>query len=107
MKNYIQVGDIVTVPAPASVSSGDGVLVGALFGVAVSDAESGNPVEIMTTGVFELAKNSAEAWTVGADVYWDDTNKVVTTVDTSNTLIGKALAVAANPSGVSMVRLNG
>jgi|SRR5687768_6473755 len=107
MQNFVQIGDVVTVAAPADVSSGDGVLVGTLFGVAAFDALSGADVEIKTRGVFELAKNSAEAWTVGIAIYWDATAKVVTSTSTSNTLIGKALAVAANPSGTGIVRLNG
>lgn len=34
MKNYVQRGDVITATAPANVTSGDGVLVGLLFGVA-------------------------------------------------------------------------
>lgn len=109
MKNYLQAGDVVTVAAPATVSSGDGVLVGTLFGIAATDAASGAPVEIKTTGVFTLPKTSEQAWTVGAAIYWDAGNKVATTDDDegANVLIGKALAVAANPSGTGVVRLNG
>lgn len=107
MKNFTQTGDIVTVAAPAAVSSGDGVLVGTLFGVAATDAESGADVAIKTTGVFTLPKTSAQAWTVGALIYWDPDDKVATTVSTDNALIGKALAIAANPSGTGVVRLNG
>ena len=93
--------------AAADVASGAGVLVGKLFGVAMISAKSGEEVEIKTDGVFELPKTSGQAWTVGADIYWDDTAKVVTTTTTSNTLVGKALAVAANPSSTGIVRLNG
>lgn len=107
MKNFISPGDVVTVPAPYDVASGAGALVGTLFGIAAFAAVSGAPVEIRTRGVFDTAKNSAEAWTVGAKVYWDNTNKVVTTTATSNTEIGKAVDVAANPSGIGRVRLNG
>lgn len=107
MKNFVQPGGTITVPAPANVSSGDGVLVGVLFGVAAFTALSGADVEIKVTGVFDLPKTSAEAWTVGAAVYWDNTNKVATTVSSGNTLIGKAVAAAANPSGIGRVRLNG
>lgn len=106
-KNYIQPGDTVTVTAPATVASGAGVLVGTLFGVAITGAASGAAVPIKTTGVFDLPKTSAQAWTVGAAIYWDDTAKNCTTTSTSNTLIGKALAVAANPSATGVVRLNG
>lgn len=107
MQNFISPGDLVTVPALSAVSSGDGVLVGTLFGIAATDAESGANVAIKTTGVFELPKTSAQAWTVGAAIYWD--GSVATTADGSgaNTLIGKALAVANNPSATGIVRLDG
>ena len=107
MKNFIQNGSVVTVPAPANVSSGGGVLVGTLFGVAAYSALSGADVEIKTDGVFDLPKTSAQAWTIGAAIYWDNSNKVCTTSSSDTTLIGKAMAVAANPSDTGRVRLNG
>lgn len=42
MKNYIQEGRMITVAAPAgSVTSGDGVIVGSLFGIATEAAGDG------------------------------------------------------------------
>jgi predicted RecA/RadA family phage recombinase len=107
MKNYIQDGDVVTVAAPYAVASGAGALVGTLFGVAAYTAAITEPVEVMTEGVFELPKLAAQAWTVGAIIYWDDTNKWCTTVASTNVAIGKALAIAANPSATGIVRLSG
>jgi predicted RecA/RadA family phage recombinase len=107
MKNYIQPGDVVTVAAPYDVASGAGALVGTLFGVAVAGGLNTAEIEIKTTGVYELPKLAAQAWTVGAAIYWDNTNKHCTTATSGNTLIGKALAVAANPSDTGIVRLNG
>lgn len=112
MKNYIQPSDALTVTAPnatadVDVSSGDGVLVGTMFGVAVNDAVKGAELVINTLGVFELPKVSAQAWTVGAKIYWDNTAKKCTTTSGGNSLIGVATAVAANPSAVGHVRLNG
>ena len=106
MKNYVQAGENIVVPAPYDVTSGGGLLVGSLFGVAVKDALTGDDVAIRTEGVFDLAKTSAQAWTVGQKVYWDDTNKLATTTATGNTLIGCATAVAANPSPTGHVRLS-
>ena len=106
-QNYIQAGDTLTLTAPYAVASGGGLLVGSLFAVALGTLASGASGSCMVEGVFELAKNSAEAWTVGLKVYWDNTNKVVTSTATSNTLIGCASEPAANPSGVGRVRLNG
>lgn len=107
MKNYVQPGDVITVAAPADVASGAGVLVGTLFGIASTDAVSGADVEIAVTGVFTLPKTEAQAWAVGAAIYWDNTAKVATTATSGNTLIGKAVVAAANPSATGTLRLNG
>lgn len=107
MKNYVQKGDTVTVIAPTDVASGDGVLVGSLFGIATSSALAGAEVEIQTVGVNTMAKVPAQAWAQGAPVYWDNAAKNVTTTAGSNTKIGVAILAAANPSTVGTVRLNG
>ncbi|PWC86054.1 hypothetical protein TSH100_13850 [Azospirillum sp. TSH100] len=107
MKNYVQDGHTLSLNAPYDVASGGGLLVGALFAVAVSAATSGNAVQGATCGVYTLPKTNAQAWTLGAKVYWDDTNKVATTTASGNTLIGCAVAAAANPSTTGTVRLNG
>lgn len=108
MKNYIQPGHTVTVTAPAAVSSGDLVNVGLLVGVAVHDAESGADVEIQTRGVFDLAKTSAQAWSVGDAIYMNPSSGNATTATaTGNIFIGVAAAAAANPSETGKVRLNG
>lgn len=108
MKNWLKSGDVITVAAPAAVSAGDGVKVGKLFGVAITDAASTAAVEIATKGVFRLAKVAAQAWTVGQAIYWDATDKVATTTTTTpNNFIGVAVAAAANPSSTGDVLLNG
>jgi len=107
MRNYVQNGVNLTLPAPTNVLSGAGVLIGAIFGVAAESALSGEDLDVVTRGVFTLPKVSAQAITVGAKVYWDDTAKLVTTTATSNTLIGVAVAAAANPSADVAIRLNG
>lgn len=105
MKNYVSPGDHVTLAAPYAVSAGDGALVGSIFGVAQEDAENAADVVLVTRGIFDMAKVSAQAWTVGAKIYWDNTAKNCTTTASSNTLIGTAVAVAANPSATGRVRL--
>ncbi|WP_375572792.1 DUF2190 family protein [Seohaeicola saemankumensis] len=109
MKTFIQPGQTVTLVAPYDVVSGACLKVGAIVGVAANDATAGAEVEVMLTGVHDLAKAPSQAWTAGAKIYWDDTNKATTTTATSNTLIGVALlAVAGGASDtVGRVRLNG
>ena len=109
MKNYVQPGNTLTLTAPYPVTSGHGLLVGSIFGVAAGDAASGATVEAALTGVFDLTKIGSQAWTVGAKIYWDDTNKRCTTVATDNTLIGVAVDAVAGGAGdtIGRVRLNG
>jgi predicted RecA/RadA family phage recombinase len=109
MKNFIQPGNTITLTAPAAVTSGAGVLVGAIFGIAAHDVASGEPVEIVTTGVIDLNKIGSQAWAVGDRIYWDNANKRTTKVATDNTLIGTALGVVGNGADetTGRVRLNG
>jgi predicted RecA/RadA family phage recombinase len=101
MRNYIQPGHALTLVAPYDLVSGDGLLVGSIFGVAGHDALSGAEVEAQLTGVLDLAKVASQAWTAGAKVYWDNTAKRATTVASGNTLIG--VAVLAVGSGAEEV----
>lgn len=109
MKNYVQPGNTITLTAPYAVLSGEGLLVGSIFGIAAGAAASGEPVEAALVGVFDLTKVGSQAWSVGAKVYWDDTNKRTTNVATSNTLIGVAVEAVAGGAGdtIGRVRLNG
>jgi predicted RecA/RadA family phage recombinase len=107
MKNFVQPGDTVALIAPYDVLSGNGLLVGSIFGVASFDALTGASVEAQLTGVFDLAKVSAQTWAPGAKIYWDNSAKLATTVSAGNTLIGSAIEAASNPSSAGRVRLIG
>lgn len=107
MKNYVQPGSNLTLPAPGAVSSGDGVLVGAIFGIASYDAAQNADVVIATQGVFTMPKVSTDAFAIGGAVYWDDAQALVTVTTAGNTKIGVAVTAAGNPSGEVAVRLNG
>lgn len=111
-KNFIQPGDRLTLLNPDTspsrdIASGEGALFGSIFGIAITDIPAGEEGAVETTGVWELPKTSAQAWTVGAKIYWNNTLHVVTTSSSGNTLIGVAVEIAANPSAVGKVRLNG
>ena len=107
MKNYKQAGDIITVAAPYALASGDGALVGSLFGVATNAAANGASVELKTTGVFDLTALSTDTGTVGTKVYWDNTNKRITTTASGNSLVGVITVAKANGDATASVRLNG
>ena len=107
MKNYIAPGESITLTAPYDVNAGDGVLVGSIFGFAQAPAATGEPVVLVRRGRFSHAKTSAQAWTEGAKIYWNNSTKVLTTAASGNTLVGAAAAAAADPSDEGEVLVDG
>lgn len=108
MKNFVQNGDTMEVTAPAAVSSGDPVLVGKIFGIAVADAANGAPVQVKRTGVFSgVPKATGSAWAVGALLYWNATNGNFTTAATGATLVGVAALAATSGATSGTVLLDG
>ena len=105
--NKVQDGDFITVTAPATITSGQLVVIGSLFGVAVADAASGAAVALEMEGVFELAKVTG-AVAVGDAVYWDDSEGKVTVsrvTDADDILVGTAVATATSGAATAYVRL--
>ncbi len=108
MKNYIQPGNIITVTAPTGgVTSGAGLLVGNLFGIATANAAAGADVEISTTGVFDLPKAANATFTEGQRVSWDATNAQVVAPASGMIPIGIATEAAANGTTTALIRLDG
>jgi predicted RecA/RadA family phage recombinase len=108
MKNFIQDGNVVTVTAPSGgVKSGDGIVVGALFGICATDAAEAAEVEISVVGVFELPKASGQI-TEGQIVWWDTSPGNVANVTGSGFYpIGVAVRAAGTNDATVRVRLSG
>lgn len=108
MKTYVSPGEAweFTAVAPGAVS-GTGQKIGDILVIATVTAATGQPFVGLRTGVVEHAKLSAQAWTEGQQVNWDDTNKRFTTVTTGNFRAGVAAKAAANPSATGFVILAG
>lgn len=107
--NQVADGHIIDVTAAANTNSGQFLLVGSMYGVAQNKALTGETVSLRIGGVWTLPKTNAasNAFTVGAKVYWDNTNAKVTPSATSNTMIGVAVLAAANTDATARVRING
>lgn len=86
--------DVVNLIMPYQRNSGQGVLVGNIFGVALVTTASGVEGPVLTTAIWTAPKLAGAAWAQGARVYWDDTLKQCDTTATSDFCIGCA-AVAA------------
>lgn len=106
MKNFVQEGDVITVAAPYALASGDGALVGSLFGVATNAAASGATVEIVLEGVVTLKALGTDTGSVGAKMYWDNTAKQLTATATANSLVGALTVAKTAGQTTATIRLN-
>ena len=106
MKNYIADGDLVPIAsAPYALTGGQGALVGALFGIAQTDAAVSTAVVLATEGIYDVTKEPSLAISQGARVFWDNTNKRITTTTTSNFAVGIATVAALAADTTVRVRL--
>lgn len=96
MKNFVQIGDVLTLDPGATVATGTGFLFGAaLFGVAAVDAVAGTKSAFVCEGVVDVAKTAGLAVAVGDRLFWDATNKVVNKTLTAQQQVGICIQTAA------------
>lgn len=105
MKNFVQNGVTITVTAVETMVSGKAYLVGSIRGVAAHSAAIGEPCELVTEGVFELAKTAADAPDQGDIAYLDTTAGEVTTTSTDNYALGIFIEAQVNGDTTGKVRL--
>ena len=101
-KNVVNSGHILTLTASRTVTSGQGMLRGNTFGVAMLDVTTGTTGQFALTGTHTLPKASG-AINEGVLLYWDNTAFNVTTTAGSNTKIGVCASVGGVVSGATTV----
>ena len=77
--------------------------IGKRIGVVAMEAAPGQKYSVNVVGVYSFPK---KAITAGADVYWDNTNGVITATAESNILAGYAIADAAAADAVVSIKIN-
>ena len=111
MKNYIQSGDVITVPAPAAVATGGLVMIGELFGFAQTDAAQSEEVAIAARGVFDAVVENGAAISTGDAVYTADGETLTADADdggdpaNANMKVGVAVADAFVEDGAAYVKI--
>ncbi len=103
MKNFVQPGKQITIPAPEAITSGQVVTLGGLVGIAAGSAAVGETVDVVLEGVFSVPKVSANVFSVGATVYVNSGGLATSTVGIT---LGHAIEVAVNGAAAVKVRLS-
>jgi len=93
MKTFKQGGEILTLTAPSGgVVSGTAYLIGSLVVIATETVAQTLPFTALAVGAVDVPKVVEEGWTEGLKLYWDDSAKKFTSVVSTNTLVGVAVA---------------
>ena len=101
-------GWIVDFTAPVGgVVSGQGYQIGNAFGFAERSEVAGNKFPLAVVGVFTCLSSTSDAWTEGQVLYWDNTNRVVTSTASGNLKIGYCVVAKATGATTGLVRLPG
>jgi len=103
----VQVGDQIDHTPASDVAAGEVVVQNGLLGVAVRDIASGKLGALAIEGIFEFTKVTGvgTSLSVGDLVFWDDAANNATSTSTDNTLIGPAIADAADGDDRVRVKL--
>lgn len=107
MKNAVSHGNVLSyTAAAAAVASGAMVLLGSRVGVAVADIALNATGSVQVVGEFTIPKLSTDVVAQGALLYWDNTNKRLTTTASGNTLAGFATAASGSGNGTVNIKIN-
>lgn len=102
-----QDGHVIDHTLTSDVNVGDVIPLGTMVGVAVTSGLTGEVIAVAIEKVWQVTAATADVITVGAVLYFDATNRVVTTVSTANTLAGKAIsAKAVATAGTVYIKIN-
>lgn len=108
MKNFEQLGDVLTLTAPSGgVVGGNFYGIGAFLVCASVTAAAGEKFAGKLTGVFSVTKATGQTWSEGEIVYFDDGTGSFTTSAVGNAKAGAAVAAALTGDTTGLVRLDG
>lgn len=105
---YKHPGEVIKYTPSSAVALGQVIVLGDLILVAPAAIKANEQGELATNGVWEVAKASGGSTAIGAGikVYWDDTNKRVTTTASGNKVMGYTVKAAVDADTTTRVMLN-
>ena len=114
MKNFRQNGDYIPFTAAATITSGQLVKVGSLFGIATGAVANGAEGTLALEGCYTVPKTTGAGTAIaaGGPAYFDTSEAAVgqvngSTESAANPLCGYAIAAAADGATTAIIRLLG
>ena len=103
--DFVHEGASIDYTPGSAVAAGDVVVQGDLVGVVKRPLAANEAGALDVDGVFDFAKATNVAYTVGTILFWDDTNNIVTLTATGNKQLGKVVRAAATTDPTVRVRM--
>ncbi len=101
----IQEGGVIDYTAAATIANGDVIPLADRVGVALDDAVIGDVISLALEGVFEITGKTADAFSTGTVVFFDDSAREITVTDTGNPAGIAITAKAGAAAGVVNVKI--
>lgn len=105
MRNLLSNGSQVRLLAPYALSTGDGVQIGSLFGVAAGAAAIGGLFDMIMVGEVRITAVSSDTGAVGTPMYWDNTARALTTTAGANMCVGVLTSAKTSGQTQATIRL--
>lgn len=103
----VQKGEVIDFVLSEDVSVGDVIVSGNLVGVATVSGLAGETIGVKIEGVWEIKAKDADVIVVGNTLYFDTTDRVLTTTADGNKKAGVAITgKEANTPGYVAIKLN-
>ena len=103
---FYQDGKRIDIVQSGDIDSGDIVVIGELIGVQTNQIKKDEKGSVAVSGVFQVVKKSADTFTAGQKVYWDNTLKQATSTASGNTLMGITVDQAGSSDSNVLVKIN-
>jgi predicted RecA/RadA family phage recombinase len=103
-----QKGEVLDITLTGDKAVGDVIVLGdSMIGVTASAGLSGETIAVEVEKVWTINAKTADAISIGDFLYWDATNKELTTTATDNTKAGVAVsAKGATVAGTVNIKIN-
>lgn len=105
MAFYRSSGENIPFTATADQQSGDVLVIGDLVGIVNAPVSSGETGSLAVEGLFDLPTGGAVI-SACSEVFWDDTNKVITETSTDNTKVGYLCKAVGASDTIGRVKLS-
>jgi predicted RecA/RadA family phage recombinase len=98
MKNFVQPGNVVSISAPKAMASGEGILIGKLFGISTKATTAAGVIEMLIEGVVSMKKAAGlGAFNEGDAVTFDSVSQTIVASGTAGAHVVGLCVEASSP----------